>query len=105
MSIHKHLPQARKELKKVGWAKGIELAKLARRQAALRFCNLVAEADRQDYARFLSAPDRRSAPRNTITSPAMESATNTARRRLWEPPTPYAGLQSSLLTHIVCSEA
>ena len=32
MSIHEHLPpQARKELKKVGWAKGIELAQLARR--------------------------------------------------------------------------
>ena len=32
MSIHEYLPpQARKELKKVGWAKGIELAKLARR--------------------------------------------------------------------------
>jgi hypothetical protein len=32
MSIHEHLPpQARKELIKVGWAKGIELAKLARR--------------------------------------------------------------------------
>jgi hypothetical protein len=31
MSIHEHLPpQARKELKKIGWAKGIELAKLAR---------------------------------------------------------------------------
>jgi hypothetical protein len=32
MSIHEHLPpQARKELKKVGWTKGLELAKLARR--------------------------------------------------------------------------
>ena len=32
MSIHEHLPpQARKELKRVGWGKGIELAKLARR--------------------------------------------------------------------------
>src|ERR1039457_5894992 len=32
MSIHEHLPpQARKQLKEVGWAKGIELAKLARR--------------------------------------------------------------------------
>src|SRR5437660_10714048 len=31
MSIHEHLPpQARKELKEVGWAKGLELAKLAR---------------------------------------------------------------------------
>jgi hypothetical protein len=32
MSIHEHLPpQARKELKEVGWTKGLELAKLARR--------------------------------------------------------------------------
>ena len=37
MSIHENLPpQARKELEKLGWAKGIELAKLARR-------------DRQDF--------------------------------------------------------
>ena len=33
MSIHEHLPpQVRKDLKEVGWAKGVELAKLARRQ-------------------------------------------------------------------------
>ena len=32
MSIHEHIPpKARKELKKVGWTKGLELAKLARR--------------------------------------------------------------------------
>src|ERR1700676_1314551 len=32
MSIHEHLPpQARKELKGVGWTKGLELAKVARR--------------------------------------------------------------------------
>jgi len=32
MSIHEHLPpQARRELKEVGWTKGVELAKLARR--------------------------------------------------------------------------
>src|SRR5450755_1127710 len=32
MSIHEHLPpQARKELKDVGWTKGLELAKVARR--------------------------------------------------------------------------
>jgi hypothetical protein len=31
MSIHKHLPpQARKQLEELGWAKGLELAKLAR---------------------------------------------------------------------------
>jgi len=32
MSIHEHLPpQARAELKRVGWTKGLELAKVARR--------------------------------------------------------------------------
>ena len=37
MSIHEHLPpQARKDLKEVGWTKGLELAKIARR-------------DRQDF--------------------------------------------------------
>ena len=33
MSIHEHLPpQVRKDLKQVGWTKGVELAKLARKQ-------------------------------------------------------------------------
>src|SRR5436853_4890633 len=33
MSIHEHLPpQVRKELRKVGWTKGLELAKLAKRR-------------------------------------------------------------------------
>jgi hypothetical protein len=33
MSIHEHLPpQVRRELKQVGWTKGLELAKLARRE-------------------------------------------------------------------------
>ncbi len=33
MSIHEHLPpQVRKDLREVGWTKGVELAKLARRQ-------------------------------------------------------------------------
>src|SRR5690349_8298003 len=33
MSIHEHLPpQVRKELKQLGWSKGLELAKLARRR-------------------------------------------------------------------------
>jgi len=32
MSIHEHLPpEARRDLKQVGWAKGLELAKIARR--------------------------------------------------------------------------
>ena len=36
MSIHEHLPpQVRRELKQVGWTKGVELAKLARRQGEL----------------------------------------------------------------------
>ena len=45
MSIHEHLPpQARKELKEVGWAKGIELVEAGEAgPAALRLCNLVAQ--------------------------------------------------------------
>jgi hypothetical protein len=45
MSIHEHLPpQVRKGLKEVGWTKGLELAKLARKAGrALRKCNLVAQ--------------------------------------------------------------
>jgi hypothetical protein len=46
MSIHEHLPpQVRKDLKKVGWTKGLELAKVARAES-LRLCNLVAQPER-----------------------------------------------------------
>src|SRR5438477_4108324 len=39
MSIHEHLPpQARKELKEVGWTKGLELAKVARRDGQEFVC-------------------------------------------------------------------
>jgi hypothetical protein len=39
MSIHEHLPpQIRKELKQVGWSKGIELVKLARRDGEAFDC-------------------------------------------------------------------
>jgi hypothetical protein len=38
MSIHEHLPpQVRRELKQVGWTKGLELAKLARRRDGQKF--------------------------------------------------------------------
>ena len=38
MSIHEHLPpQVRRELKQVGWTKGLELAKLARRRVGQEF--------------------------------------------------------------------
>jgi hypothetical protein len=38
MSIHEHLPpQVRRELKEVGWTKGLELAKLARRRDGQEF--------------------------------------------------------------------
>jgi hypothetical protein len=44
MSIHEHLPpQARKQLKEVGWAKGLEASQAGQEgPAALRLCNLVA---------------------------------------------------------------
>jgi hypothetical protein len=38
MSIHEHLPpEAKRELKQVGWSKGLELAKLARRNEGQEF--------------------------------------------------------------------
>jgi hypothetical protein len=45
MSIHEHLPpQARKELKKVGWTKGLELAKVPSEDGhGVRLCNLAAQ--------------------------------------------------------------
>jgi len=49
MSIHEHLPQARKELKEVGWTKGVELAKLAKRDRQHFDCNLVAQSPRDAY--------------------------------------------------------
>ena len=44
MSIHEHLPPlVRRELKQVGWSKGLELAKLARRDGQHFDCKLVAQ--------------------------------------------------------------
>ena len=68
MSIHEHLPpQAKKQLKEVGWAKGLELAKLARR-------------DRQDFdyatwlhkARDLSKEDFQQAVERELTGKITE---------------------------------
>ena len=54
MSIHEHIPpQARKELKKVGWTKGLELAKLARRDRQQFDCatwlHKARELSREDF--------------------------------------------------------
>jgi hypothetical protein len=45
MSIHEHLPpQARKQLKQLGWAKGLEPGQASQKgPTALRFCNLVGQ--------------------------------------------------------------
>ena len=53
MSIHEHLPpQARKDLKEVGWTKGLELAKVARAEGQeFRLCNLVALGPRAETLR------------------------------------------------------
>ncbi len=45
MSIHEHLPpQLRRELKQVGWSKGLELANLARHQGQRFESNLAAQS-------------------------------------------------------------
>src|SRR5438477_9652233 len=56
MSIHEHLPpQARKELKEVGWTKGLELAKVARRDGQSFDCapwvHKAREMPREDFRR------------------------------------------------------
>src|SRR3954469_3233030 len=56
MSIHEHLPpQARKELKEIGWTKGRELAKLARRDgqdfACAPWVHKAREMRREDFRR------------------------------------------------------
>ena len=56
MSIHEHLPpQARKQLKELGWAKGLELAKLARRDRQLFDCatwlHKAREMPKEDFKR------------------------------------------------------
>ena len=56
MSIHEHLPpQARSELKEVGWTKGLELAKLARRDGQRFDCatwlHRAREMPKEDFRR------------------------------------------------------
>jgi len=68
MSIHEHLPpQARKELKKLGWAKGIELAKLARRDGQQFDC-----ATWLHKARELSKEDFQQAVERELTGKISE---------------------------------
>jgi hypothetical protein len=54
MSIHEHLPpQVRKDLKQVGWSKGVELAKLARKQGEhFESANWLHKAKRMPMAEF-----------------------------------------------------
>src|SRR5260370_31460620 len=56
MSIHEHLPpQARKDLKEVGWTKGAGASETGTpRRSALRLCNLVAQSScppKEDFRR------------------------------------------------------
>ena len=71
MSIHEHLPpQARRNLKEVGWTKGLELAKLAR-----------AEGERFDCATWLHKA--RSMPKDQFKSEVDRELTG-RETELWE---------------------
>jgi hypothetical protein len=68
ISIHEHLPpQARKQLKQVGWTKGLELAKLARRDGRHFDC-----ATWLHKARELSKEDFQQAVEREITGKITE---------------------------------
>ena len=67
MSIHEHLPpQARRQLKEIGWAKGLELAKVARRDGQRFNCatwlhkakEMPKEVFRREVERELTGEDR-----------------------------------------------
>ena len=52
MSIHEHLPpQARRQVKEIGWTKGLELAKVARRDGQKFNCATVAQSPRDAEGR------------------------------------------------------
>jgi hypothetical protein len=60
MSIHEHLPQqVRRELKQVGWSKGLELAKVARRDGQHFDCaNWLHKAREMPYEPFRRAVEK-----------------------------------------------
>jgi hypothetical protein len=96
MSIHEHLPpQARKQLKEVGWTKGLELAKLARRDGQdfdcatwlHRACEMPKEQFKQEVEKELTG--RETEPWEIVyfklyqsQIPVIERAIETAARML-----------------------
>jgi hypothetical protein len=60
MSIHEHLPpQARKDLKEVGWTKGLELAKVARRDGKEFDCATWLKTRPRFRLRWLVSPSKK----------------------------------------------
>ncbi len=96
MSIHEHLPpQARRELKEVGWTKGLELAKLARRDGQHFDCatwlHKAREMPKEDFRREVEKEltGREEEPSELIyfkvyksQIPVIEQAIETAARML-----------------------
>jgi hypothetical protein len=96
MSIHEHLPpQARKDLKEVGWTKGLELAKLARRDGQHFDCatwlHRAREMTKEDFRRAVEKEltGREEEPSELIyfkvymtQVPVIEQAIETAARML-----------------------
>jgi len=96
MSIHEHLPpQVRKELKEIGWTKGRELAKLARREGERFNCapwvHKAREMPREDFQRAVEKEltGKEEEPSEWIyfkvyrsQTPVIEQAIETAARML-----------------------
>jgi len=88
MSIHEHLPpQARKDLKEVGWTKGLELAKVARAAGQEFDCatwlHKAREMPKEDFKREVESATRNRTRSSIfkiykIQIPAIEQALETA---------------------------
>jgi hypothetical protein len=90
MSIHEHLPpQARKELKEVGWTKGLELAKIARRILAQNGCHYSLRRPPQQFCqRHVKTIDSGAMEKSSGHIPPRPLPVEVSRRKQREHPCP-----------------
>ena len=92
MSIHEHLPpQLRKNLKQVGWTKGVELAKLARKQGqgfeSATWLHKARQMPKEEFKREVEKEltGRDSEPSELSTSRSTRTSSRSSSRRSRQP--------------------